>query len=314
MIIGAILAVAIEVKRHGISVSLFRDFLYSISLIPPFLFRAPPLNIPAWAMSVFVLGYIIDAYFGNRLSATSPGQSVFRMLIVICLLYSLTFFYSVLIPSTPSYPPKPIVWDYKMLAIHVFPLTRIFEIILGMFLGSLTYTRYFQIKAMIGITFFPHRLVTFSTIVLNTVCLTLISRMSGDSAFLATHGLLLAPMCIMLVTLAVSDDWISSSELAKLFGFMGKFSLPIYLLHHPSMLLYTTSLNLAKLSLEPDSWLFMLGYLGFLFVLSIFAMFIVHAISSCSFSSKTESHVIFKNITLNTVKNFFQKNVNKSAE
>lgn len=278
MIIGATLACAIEVKRHGISVRLLLDYLYSLSFIPPFLLRGPPLNAPAWAMSVFVLGYIIDAYFGQRLSAKSSGQSVVGILIAICLLYSLTFFYSVLIPSTPSYPPK--AYDFRSLAIHVFPLTRIFEIILGMFLGALTYSRYFQIKAMIGITFFPHRLVTFSTVVLNAVCLALIARMSGDSAFLATHGLLLAPMCIMLVTLAASDDWISSPKLAKLFSFMGRFSLPIYLLHYPSMHLYKISLNLAKVSLESGSWLFILGYLGVLSVLSILAMFIVFAISS----------------------------------
>jgi len=278
MIIGATFACAIEVKQHGISVSLLLDYLYSISFIPPFFLRLPPLNGPAWAMSVFVLGYIIDAYFGHRLSAKSSGQSVFRMLIVICLLYSLTFFYGVLIPSTPSYPPK--AYDFRSLAIHVFPLTRIFEIILGMFLGLLTYSRYFQVKAMIGITFFPYRLVTFSTVVWNLVCLSLISRMSGDSAFLATHGLLLVPMCVMLVTLATSDDWISSPELVKLFSFLGRLSLPIYLLHNPSMHLYTTSLNLTRMSPESGSWLFVLGYFGFLSVLSIIVMFIVQAISS----------------------------------
>jgi peptidoglycan/LPS O-acetylase OafA/YrhL len=273
VLIGAAIAGAFEAKQQGLSASLLLNYIISISLVSPFFFCFPPLNGAAWAMSVFVLGYLIDAFIGHRLCAKPTRWYVVRILSILALLYFLTLFYPAL-PGSSSYPPR--IHGPWHSAIHIFPFPRILEVLLGMLLGAFTHGRYFQIKAMIETVVFPRQFVTLLIVALNLECLWMISRLTAATAFMATHGLLLVPMCAMLLALSVSDYWGNSSNLIKPVRFLGNLSLPIYLLHAPGMQLFRVVLELANVNLASDSWLFMFGFFGFLAALSTAMMLFVH--------------------------------------
>ena len=271
MVAGSSLMAVMRVAQHVNPLRVVLEFLYSNSLIPPFLLTIPSLNRPAWAMSVFALGYLINAFCGDWLGARSTKQGVFLTLLLAGMMYSLVFLYGVLIPDSPAYPPRTYSAMHK--AIHIFPLSRVFEVILGMLLGSLVHRKFFQIKGVMGsLPMMSDKLMAILIVVFNLVCLALISTVSGKLAFLLTHGLLLIPSCMMLVALAVSDDWVSKLGLVRIFTFLGNLSIPLYLLHWPSHVIYARFVRRSGLDLDNRSWMYMLLYFSLLFILSVVLM------------------------------------------
>ena len=277
LLIGAGLFAAKPLLLEGYSTAVFFQFLYSISLVSPFLFDTPSLNAPAWAMSVFVMGYFIDAYFGRIIGAQSTNRSLLAIGLMGSLLSVFIFICCVLLPVSPSYLPRH--YDNWSLALHVFPLPRVVEMILGMFLGSLLYRHYWQIQAAFSRCLISNGIACSLIVLFNLACLALISRMPGHLAFLATHGLLLAPLSIMLLALAVNDGWVETLRLGRLTRFLGSLTLPIYLLHVPCRGMYALAVWMFFSDVARDSWIFMAGYFTFLGVFSYSALSLVNRCS-----------------------------------
>lgn len=274
MLAGSALAALISKDTHGLEFRVLVKYLFSISLVFPYLQKYPPFNPPSWAMSVFVLGYFFDAFCGTRLGAISMRNRLQLLFLLTIFLYSLAIVYAFTTQDLPSYPPR--INTFRHHAIHIFPLSRVLEVIQGMLLGSLTFDGYFKIqKIMKSIPFIPGILTMPLITLFNLISLFMLSYVSGKQAFLFTHGLLLVPLCVMLVAFAVSDGWVSRFGLEGLFGVMGKISLPVYLLHWPCNSIYNVLVQFARVQLTHESLVFMFGYFLFLFLSSIIMMAII---------------------------------------
>lgn len=276
LIIGALLAAAGDLWSGSPVLPTLGNFCYSISLVPPFLFDTPSLNVPAWAMSVFVLGYFIDAYFGRKLASLSTTRLLVAILAILFLTSIFMLLYVLLIPTMPAYPPR--LYGSVAIQYHVFPLFRIMEVLLGMFIGSLLYRHYWEIRTAIRGSLLTNDMIWALLAILNMVCLTLLCRAGGREAFLATHGLLLAPMSLMLVAIAVDDNWAGRIGLTRIFRFLANLSLPVYLLHFPLYRYYGLLLDSLGIRIASTSWGFVAGFFIMLATVSFAVMSLVHCV------------------------------------
>ncbi|MBI4719725.1 MAG: hypothetical protein HY770_00515 [Chitinivibrionia bacterium] len=278
LIIGAAMMTSWELRQDWvngyISFRALGEFFYSASLLPPYLFDMPTMNRPAWAMSVFVLGYFIDAYYGRKISSQSTVRSLLAIMIILCFISFFILIYLLLIPITPGYPPR--AYCEIEMELHVFPFFRIFEVLLGMFIGSLIYRHYWEIKESLGSYLLTNDMASFLILLFNMGWLVFLCQITGQVAFLATHGLMLAPMSFLLVAMAVDDNWLGKIGLTRLFKLLANLSLPIYLLHIPTHTYYQFTLKQMGVAVSPSSWWFVGGYFAVLIVVSFFVMALVN--------------------------------------
>lgn len=256
---GAGLQVAIKLIAEGGDASDFPRLISSVSLVYPFFGRLPFFNASAWALSTFVLGYIIDAFGGNWLAMLSRRCRLWTLVALLIFLHGAAFAIGQIIGDAPSYPPRN--FPVHSVFFHIFAPSRVLEILVGMLLGSMVCDGHAGIRGAlgrlpgVGLGWLP-----VAGVLLNGTLLTLLAQVSGKTAYLMTHGLLLVPTGLMLVSWAVFDDGRNRTGWAALLAHGGKLSLPVFLLHIPCNAGFRALLKFASVSWPQESWSFFLGY------------------------------------------------------
>ena len=208
----------------------------SLWLLNPYMGFCPPLNWPAWAMSVFIPGYAIDAWGGTWISRRS--SRALAVAIVILLLLSAGVYFLAL--STQGfdglgYPPRK--YNVFETFLHVFPPLRIIEIIAGICLGLFVNGKYHEIEKLIQKLGGPG-FVQCAIFLVLSMGLVFGCQANESFAFFSTHGLLTIPLVGFILACSMNNGLLFAVGSTKLGNQIPKLSIAIYLLHWPLFLYY----------------------------------------------------------------------------
>jgi peptidoglycan/LPS O-acetylase OafA/YrhL len=205
------------------------DALLSPSLLCPLVGCGPPFNGPAWAMTVFIFGYAVDAWFGRGLQRM-PLRTLWLLLLFLwlsqMLCNGLALFNEDPDITMQPFPPRnfPPVFS----SLHKFALLRLLEIVLGMVL-SVLYCR----SSAIWARHWPVRF-GFPLFWAGAIAVMVLAH-SGDGrlAFLASHGLLTPLLALLLVAAASDAGPIAYLGRTRCGRLLAEGTLALYLMHLP---------------------------------------------------------------------------------
>jgi peptidoglycan/LPS O-acetylase OafA/YrhL len=218
------------------ALQVMRSWATSLWLLNPYMGIYPLLDGPAWAMSVFIPGYAIDAWGGAWISRLR-SRTLAVTIVVLLLLSAGVFFLAVSIQGFDGlgYPPR----KYTALEtfLHIFPPLRILEIIAGILLGLFVHRKYYEIERLVqkmgGSDF-----VQSAILLLLSIGLVLGCQANQSFAFFATHGLLAIPLVGFIIACSMNNGFLSAMGSTKLGKQLPKLSIAIYLLHWPLFAYY----------------------------------------------------------------------------
>lgn len=169
------------------------NFLSSLLLLNPFTGKFPvDPCVPAWAMTTFYLGYVMNAPVVGRLSAW-PVPRLRRLLAAtLVVLFMRGAVSAWILRGIPAYPEH--TWHPWQDFLHIFPLLRLPDIFCGTLCGLIVAKETAADRTPRGHRWRWEAIVVATWIVCGVLC-----RTSGALGFGATHGLLAAPLAIWLL-------------------------------------------------------------------------------------------------------------------
>jgi len=170
------------------------DFIRSLLLLEPFTGKFPvDPCVPAWAMTTFYLGYLMNAAMVPRLSALSVRRLRVWLGIVLATLFLRGAISARLMPNLPPYPEH--TWNEYQDFLHIFPPLRLGDILCGTLCGAIVAKE----ASTDGATAKSHRWRWEATVVGIWLLCATIGLVSGPLGFGGTHGLLMAPLAVWIL-------------------------------------------------------------------------------------------------------------------